>query len=119
ESQPPIAGTPSLQNASAAPMTPAHISDRAFCSASTPEVCIDRNVSAVAIPEGNGNWSILISCRLSGIAMNTPRNDTADSHAMIPHHSSVTRALRYRAGSAEPSPADDIYPAALAALDIV
>ena len=29
---------------------------------------------------------MLISCRLSGIAMNTPRNDSAASQSMISHH---------------------------------
>ena len=54
--------------------------------ASAPDECIDFKVSAVAIPDGNGRPSSLMSCRLSGIAMKTPSSETAHSHAIISHH---------------------------------
>ena len=49
---------------------------------------------------------MLMSCRLSGMAMKTPRNDTAASHAMISHHSNCRPVTSVRAGMAETSPAD-------------
>ena len=102
----------------------AHSNDLAFCIASSPCECIERSVSAVAMPEGKGSLSMLMSCRLSGTAMNTPRIDTAASQAIISHDCKTTgfsgsRLTRYSAGIADTSPADDMYPAALAALDIV
>ncbi len=87
--------------------------------ASAPEECIDFKVSAVAMPDGKGSWSMLMSCRLSGTAMKTPSTDTAASQAIISHHSSNRPVVRYNAGMADTRPAEDMYPAALAALAIV
>ena len=94
-------------------------SERALDKACCPSVCIDLSVSAVAIPEGNGSCSMLISWRFSGIAMNTPNAETAPIHVINSHQVSCLPVVRYSAGIAETNPADDIYPAALAALDIV
>ena len=50
-----------------------------------PEPCRPLRVSAVAVPEGNGNWSMLINCRFSGTAMHSPREARQTSQAIICH----------------------------------
>ncbi len=42
-----------------------------------------RSVSAVAVPVGNANLSMLINCRFSGIAMKQPSVATHASHPII------------------------------------
>ncbi len=53
-----------------------------------------RKVSAVAIPVGKGSFSALISWRFKGIAMNTPRNETAASQVIISHQASTRPVAR-------------------------
>ena len=89
--QPAIALMPPTRSrhaATTAPSSAAPKSDRALSTASPPSLCMLVSVSAVAMPEGKGSWSMLISCRLSGIAMNTPSIESAASQRPISHHSS-------------------------------
>lgn len=51
---------------------------------------IERMVSAVAVPVGNGSASLLISWRLIGIAANTPSAAITPNHAIIPTESGRT-----------------------------
>ena len=86
--------TRSRHRATTAPRRAAPNSDRAFTTASPPALCMLESVSAVAMPEGKGSWSMLISCRLSGIAMNTPSMESATSQRPISHHSSKRPVVR-------------------------
>ena len=54
------------------PISPAMPRARACFIASPPSPCKVRRVVAAAMPLGNGNCSMLIICRLVGIAKNTP-----------------------------------------------
>ena len=87
-------GTRSRHTATIAPASPAPKSDRALATDSAPSLCMLSSVSAVAMPEGKGSWSMLISCRLSGIAMNTPSMERAASQRPISHQASSRPVVR-------------------------
>ena len=84
----------SRQSATRPPTIPAVKSARPLATASVPAVCMLRSVSAVAMPVGKGSWSMLMSCRLSGIAMKTPSIDSAPSQSMISHHAMSRPVVR-------------------------
>ena len=101
-------GTRSRHRAIRPPPMAARKSDRPLAAAAAEPAWRLRSVSAVAIPEGKGSWSMLMSCRLSGMARHTPSSDTA------PIQRPTSQPLRSRpvvsvsAGIAETSPALDM-----------
>ena len=79
----------SRQKVNAAPAMADQSRALARAMASPPATCMLLRVTAVAMPEGKGSCSILISCRFKGTAMKTPSTEMAASQDIISHHSSV------------------------------
>ncbi len=103
-------------NFSKAPTSPQSRSVLACCIALAPVEWRLLRVSAVAMPEGNGSLSMLMSWRFNGTAMQSPSVATDTSQTIICPIPIGFPVQRYSAGIAETSPAEEMAPAALAVL---
>jgi hypothetical protein len=77
-----------------------------------PRSCSDSIVSAVAVPVGKGSFSMLMSWRLIGIAVNTPRREITANQKNIDHGSGRIPVNINRAGTAAMLPPPVMKPAA-------